>query len=283
MTESDAILKSLRAILARHFSQIPVSDWQFSPVSGLTGVNWQANNGDGVTILLRPDSKEKRQLGISRRREHRLLRSPYLHPIAPRSLGLVDGWLIVEWVEGQTGAATLTDSEWTALASLMVRLHSTPLILPQRNLTRHCQSYWQQCDRQRLNHRAWRMYQQGLRALQIKPLKIAPLHIDVQPGNLIHTPNGLKLIDWEYSTAGDIALDLAIAARGFSWDKPQRQHFIAAYCDAGGYRDERRLNHQLECWLPLVDYMTWLWFEVRWQQSRHDQFRQLADTMLAQF
>lgn len=281
--DSCVIPTSLRAVLARRFDQIPSSDWQLSSISGLSGFNWRAENSDGVTILLRPDSRQKRQLGIRRQYEHQLLRCPLLHKLAPRSLGLIDGWLILEWLPGHISSGPLADKTWTELVSLMVQLHSLPLILPTRNLVQHCASYWRQCDRQRLNQRAWRVYQRGSRSFRIKPLKMAPLHMDVHPGNLVHSPDGLKLIDWEYAAAGDIALDLAVLTRGFAWDKTQRQHFIASYCAAGGYRDEVRLNRQVECWLPQVDYMAWLWYEVRWQQSRHDEFRRQANCLLAQF
>jgi thiamine kinase len=41
-----------------------------------------------------------------------------------------------------------------------------------------------------------------------QPLRLAPLHMDVHAGNIVHTA-GLRLIDWEYAGDGDVALELA--------------------------------------------------------------------------
>ncbi len=39
-----------------------------------------------------------------------------------------------------------------------------------------------------------------------------------------------------------------------------------------GYHDVARLQAQVHRWLPWVDYLMLLWFEVRWQQSGDAEF-----------
>ncbi len=57
-------------------------------------------------------------------------------------------------------------------------------------------------------------------------MRLAPLHMDVHAGNIVHTAGGLRLIDWEYAGDGDIALELAAV-----WmpDNQQRHQLIEAY------------------------------------------------------
>ncbi|GBK54892.1 thiamine kinase [Edwardsiella piscicida] len=41
-----------------------------------------------------------------------------------------------------------------------------------------------------------------------------------------------------------------------------------------------RLLQQLNRWLGWVDYMAWLWFELRWQQTQQPIYRRQADVLL---
>ena len=94
--------------------------------------------------------------------------------------------------------------------------------------------------------------------------------MDIHPGNLLATGEGLRLIDWEYAADGDVALDIAALFRGNGWSAGQQQHFCSttrarAITTSPGCRRRRR-------WLPWVDYLMLLWFEVRWQQSGDAEF-----------
>ncbi|MCG2876972.1 thiamine diphosphokinase, partial [Obesumbacterium proteus] len=94
-------LISVRAVLARCFSSVASQEWQLSPVEGLTGINWKAQLSDGVTYLVRPQTSEKTQLGIERKREAQALQLAAAHDLAPQSFGLHDGWLVTEWLSGE--------------------------------------------------------------------------------------------------------------------------------------------------------------------------------------
>ncbi|WP_236721583.1 hypothetical protein [Edwardsiella piscicida] len=88
--------QAMRAVLRRRFPSLPGADWQFSLTQGLSGDNWRAQNGDSVTILLRPITPPRRHLGIDRRREGRALR-----------MGRRRGW-------GQPAMAPLMAGCWPA-------------------------------------------------------------------------------------------------------------------------------------------------------------------------
>ncbi|NEY27038.1 phosphotransferase [Escherichia coli] len=275
-------LISVRAVLARCFSSIAPHEWQLSPVEGLTGINWKAQLSDGVTYLIRPQTSEKAQLGIERKREAHALQLAAAYDLAPPSLGLHDGWLVTEWLSGDVLNDTTYQPHLHALAEKIVALHSIKPCGQARDFHRHCQSYRQLSSRQRVTPQGLKIHQYWQSRQVPQPLKVALLHMDIHPGNIVLTHHGLRLIDWEYAAAGDIALDLAAMYRSFGWEYAQRRDFTERYVQAGGYRDAKKLQQHVEQWLPRIDYMAWLWYEVRWQQSKQNSFRETANLLLSQ-
>lgn len=79
-----------------------------------------------------------------------------------------------------------------------------------------------------------------------RPLRLAPLHMDVHGDNIVLTSAGLRLIDWEYAGDGDIALELAAV-----WVEDERQHRQLANAYAACARiDARQLWRQIRLWHP---------------------------------
>lgn len=106
-----------------------------------------------------------------------------------------------------------------------------------------------------------------------RPLRLAPLHMDVHGDNIVLTSAGLRLIDWEYAGDGDIALELAAV-----WVEDERQHRQLANAYAACARiDARQLWRQIRLWHPRVIMLKAGWFEYRWRQTGEQQFIRLAD------
>ncbi|MDA6077664.1 phosphotransferase [Edwardsiella anguillarum] len=258
-------------------SSLPGADWQFSLTQGLSGDNWRAQNGDSVTILLRPITPQRRHLGIDRRREGRALRMGAAAGLGPTCYGTVDGWLLAGWLPGETLApGTLSTVQ---LAALVACLHRLPPRLTSRSLRRYCAAYWSQLAPGRRGFLAQRVHQRWQRRREPRPLKLALLHMDIHDGNLIGADGAVGLIDWEYAASGDIALDLAALSRNYAWTGPGGPSWSRPTV-VRGYRDAARLLHQLNRWLGWVDYMAWLWFELRWQQTQQPIYRRQADVLL---
>ncbi|WKZ91025.1 phosphotransferase [Chimaeribacter arupi] len=251
----------------------------FSPVAGLSGESWRIQTPQGE-YLARRQTREMAEMGVSRRRELRMLRCQRQGAVGPPPLGLHGDWLLVAWIGGEPlpDAAFGPDG---ALAPLLVRLHrqprgGSPLVL-KAALARS----GQQIDRTRLTPR-WLRYHQALLRAPLPPvLKIAPLHMDIHAGNIIVTGGGWRLIDWEYAADGDIACELAALVRGNGWSAQQQAALVAAYCAAGGYGDAGRLHTAVTRWLPWIDYLMLMWYEVRWQQTHTISFRAAADGLHA--
>ncbi len=262
---------ALRRLMETRLPAVNTAGCHFSPVQGLTGESWRID-GAGITLLARQHSAEKRALGVSRRREARVLRrcAPGL---GPRVFAQNNQWLILEWLEGDV----VTDTEFAALnqrgelAAMAAELHRRPLSGYRLDLQRQFRRYWQQLDRRRLTPDWLRLQRHFLRSASPRPLRMAPLHMDIHPGNLLATGEGLRLIDWEYAADGDVALDIAALFRGNGWSAGQQQRFLQYYARQG-YHDVARLQAQVHRWLPWVDYLMLLWFEVRWQQSGDAEF-----------
>ena len=195
-------------------------------MQGLTGESWRID-GVGITLLARQHSAEKRALGVSRRREARVLRrcAPGLGPWV---FAQNNQWFILEWLEGDV----VTDTEFAALnqrgelAAMAAELHRRPLSGYRLDLRRQFRRYWQQLDRRRLTLTGCAC-SVILRSALPRPLRTAPLHMDIHPGNLLATGEGLRLIDWEYAADGDVALDIAALFRGNGWSAGQQQRFCS--------------------------------------------------------
>jgi thiamine kinase len=108
-----------------------------------------------------------------------------------------------------------------------------------------------------------------------QPLRLAPLHMDVHAGNLVHSAAGLRLIDWEYAGDGDVALELAAV---WAEDEAQRQQLVAQYAQQAAV-DPVTLQRQVRRWWPWVWMLMAGWFEFRWQQTGEQQFITLADAI----
>ncbi|CNJ77239.1 thiamine kinase [Yersinia mollaretii] len=276
---------ALYALIESLNPAVKIADCQISPVSGLTGESWRIT-APSIDWLAREQSVQKTQLGVNRRRERKLLRHVAGSDLSPAIIAANSHWLVVNWLTGDV----VTNSQFVELAnngqlaSLLARLHHLPASGYRLDLRAQLIRYGDLIDPARRSPGWLRLQQDFLRRPQPQPVKLTPLHMDIHPGNLLMTATGLKLIDWEYAADGDIALDIAALFRGNGWSMPQQQAFLQRYCNSEhGYPDIKRLSRQIQRWLPWIDYLMLMWFEVRWQQTGDSAFLQWAAPLRQQF
>jgi thiamine kinase-like enzyme len=89
----------------------------------------------------------------------------------------------------------------------------------------------------------------------LAPERVA-CHNDLVPENILDTPEGLTLIDWEYSGMNDPAWDLASFTLESGYDEEHETRFLAAYY--GGPVPER-LRIRVETYRLLQDFLWSLW------------------------
>ena len=207
--------------------------------------------------------------GVSLKRQHRALKH-ITQGIGPRPVCLAKGWLIVEWLDGEVKSEL---PSLQTLTSLLYDLHHHPCFGWRISLLPLLEYYWQSAAAERRSLTWLKQLKKMSRQGEPKPLRLAPLHMDVHAGNLVHQPEGLKLIDWEYAGDGDVALELAaiVAANNI-----EREPLISAYAQLS-HIPVAVLSQQVRRWQPWVIMLMASWYECRWRQTQDKQFLTLAD------
>jgi thiamine kinase-like enzyme len=90
-------------------------------------------------------------------------------------------------------------------------------------------------------------------------------HNDLVPENILESPDGLTLIDWEYSGMNDPAWDLASFTLESGFDEEAEMCFLASYT-AG--RVEERLRIRVDAYRLLQDFLWSLWSLLQETASR---------------
>lgn len=260
---------ALTRLLAQRFPAVDTAGFYYEPVAGLSSASWRIRCGDSVW-LARPQTRDGAELGTRRQREYQRLRHMSAHQLAPRPLINRDGWLVVEWLEGHPASAQdfirLIDEG--ALARLLCRLHQLPPCGYRWALPALLAQHWQSMDARRRTPGLLRWHRHFQRRRQPAMLAYAPLHLDVHAANLLLTPTrGPMLIDWEYAADGDIAMELAFLIRGNVLSGAQQQRLLQTYQQQRPGFTLTALTHSVAQWLPWVDYLILMWFEVRWRQT----------------
>lgn len=207
--------------------------------------------------------------GVSLKRQYRALK--HLRAgLGPRPVCLSDNWLIVEWLDGEVKsepAPALT------LSNLLYQLHQQPCFGWRINILPVLEHYWQHAAPSRRSLLWLRCLKSMKKRGEPRPLRLAPLHMDIHSGNIVHHPDAMRLIDWEYAGDGDVALELAAtcAANGVADDS-----LILAYAQRSQIA-VRTLKRQAKRWQPWAIMLMASWYECRWQQTQDRTFLALAD------
>lgn len=252
-------------VLTRYFPQYRVIAPQ-APV-GLGGASCIIERGDH-RLVLRQHHDAAAPAAHFRRQFRALKRLPA--DLAPKPHLFIRDWMAVAFIAGEI-KSELPDTP--TLAAMLYHLHRQPRLGWQVTLLPLLDSYWQQAAPGRRTP-FWLAQLKRLRkAGEPKALRLAPLHMDVHAGNIVHTTAGEKLIDWEYAGDGDVALELAAV-----WmpDEASRGQLIAAYA-RNANMNALTLARQVARWRPWVIMLMAGWFEMRFQQTDDEQFIALAD------
>lgn len=275
--------QQLTALVRQYFPAVDTAGFHFEPVSGLSSESWRIT-GPEITWLARPQSPLGYQAGTDRQREFHLLRQMAAAGLAPRPLLWQRDWLIIEWVPGRITNADEFSTLVTngALAGCLSAIHQQPCSGYPLDLRKLFARHWQQMDVKRRSPELLRLYQHFQHESLPASLAYAPLHLDVHAENLLITDEGMMLIDWEYASDGDIAFEMAFIFRANQMDIPAQKAFLATYQQhRPGLSSERLYQHVVQ-WLPWVDYLVLMWFEVRWQQTKQDRFLEVIPSLRRQ-
>jgi len=270
----------LQQLIEQHFPAVKTAGFHLSPVAGLTGESWKIASPAG-DMLARYQSSDRRNSGVERQREHAILRHIARQSLGPYVRLSSPPWLLVESIAGTplSEVAFASAQGQKVISQSLAKLHQLARSGYPLDLRRQFAGYWQHIDRRRLTPRWLALHQKMMHRKLPVPLKMALLHMDIHAGNLLDTEKGLRIIDWEYAADGDSALEIAGLIRGNSLDPRQQEVFIREYAEAGGYQDLPLFRQQIKRWLPWVDYLMLMWFEVRWAQTADKKYSEWAQPL----
>ena len=253
------------ALLAREFPHYHIVAGP--ETSGLSGSSCILQHGERRLVLRQHHTADAPESAFLRQ-YHALRQLP--SRLAPKPVFYTNGWMAVEFLAGEIKTVLPAHRP---LASLLYDLHQQRRFGWRLTLLPLLEQYWQQCSPSRRSPFWLRCLQRLRRHGEPRPLRLAPLHMDVHPGNIVHGANGLQLIDWEYAGDGDVALELAAV---WTADNQQRFQLATAYAQRA-HLAPTRLWRQTMRWRPWVLMLMAGWFECRWQQTGDKQFITLAN------
>ena len=204
---------------------------------------------DEFRAVVRVNAQNSQRLGIDRQRERLILQ--YLQPTGcvPEVLYSTDEVLVTRYCEGRHPTADDIQSPVfrKLLNDCLQKIQAVPAAdLPRRNYQAYCQAYLQQLPQtDKIAARAEPILAVAA-ALDGRQWPAVVCHHDLVPENVIITPQGLMILDWEYAALGHPQLD-----------------FVRFYGTDRGGLNVRGLSSDIERLAALQQGMDDLWLLVQ--------------------
>ena len=223
-------------------------------------------------FVVRLGSRSAAGLGVDRQAEQKVLAcaerlgigAPVLYCDPAR------GTLVTDYMESRAlriegiGAERVID----ALATALHRLHAEPLDIPAVNIADRIRSYAR--DLQAEDPRRWPRARRLLGSCRLVMeqyrfgRKLSALcHNDLVATNILETPAGIRILDWEYTARGDPFFDLATLCEDQGLSTLDRQQLLLAYGEIGDAALERLYRARV-----LYRLLSALWFLLRHRRAK---------------
>lgn len=238
------------------------------PLAGLTGHSQKIVTPRG-TFVARAAPQPAIPF-VDRQREFRLLRKMRDSGLVPQPVAGHRQGIVLTWCAGDALDQQRFSQQRPQIVALLKQLHQQPLTGYRLSLSSLLWRYWQLTPQR---HYRWlrtlrHLTQQG----EPRPLRLAPLHMDLHAGNIIQGSEGLHLIDWEYAADGDVALELAVVCAS---DTPHQAEWLAEYA-AAMQLPLPALVQQVRRWQPWLRLLMASWYQLRAGQCDDETLQQLA-------
>jgi thiamine kinase-like enzyme len=216
---------------------------------GITNHNFRIQF-DGERFVLRIGGKDTDLLGIDRRAEYAAARAAADLQVGPEVVAFVEpeGYLVTRFVEGAPvpPEELRRPEELRETAALLRRVHEGPSFPVRFDAFRVVEAYRATAiahgvqvppDYEAAKARADEIE----RTLGPQPAK--PCHNDLLNANFIRSPDGIRVVDWEYAGMGDRFFDLANFSVNHELAPTDSDILLQAYF--GELRDEHREHLRL--------------------------------------
>lgn len=162
------------------------------------------------------------------------------------------------------------DREIARLAATLRRLHGQDLGAPALDLIARVRAYARDVQQHdpRNAPRVRRWLERSRRVLEqyrFARRRDALCHNDLVAQNILETPRGLRIIDWEYAARGDPYFDLATLVEDGAFTAVDRERLLLEYGEIGDGAHERLFAARV-----LYRLLSALWYVVRGRDARQD-------------
>jgi thiamine kinase-like enzyme len=237
---------------------------------GITNHNFRVDV-DGERLVLRIAGADTELLGIDREAERAAAEAAAEVGVGPEVVDFVEGCLVTRFVDGRPiPVAEMQGPECLReTAALLRRVHEGPPFPARFDSFRVVEDYRETA----LEHgvelppeyvEAKRRADEIERELGERPEQ--PCHNDLLNANFIRSPEGIRIVDWEYAGMGDRFFDLANFSINHELGEAQNEIFLEAYF--GDVTDEHRRHLRLMRFMS--DFREAMWGVVQQGISKLD-------------
>ena len=251
---------------------------------GITNHNFKVRT-DGEAYVLRIGGKDTDLLGIDRRAEHAAAKAAAAVGVGPAVVAFVEpeGYLVTRFVEGDPvpPAELRRPDALHETATLLRRVHEGPAFPARFDSFRVVEAYHATAlahgvqvpaEYEAANARADEIER------QLGPRPEHPCHNDLLNANFIRSPQGIRIVDWEYAGMGDRFFDLANFAVNHNLTADDEVLLLDAYF--GERRDGDRAHLRLMRFMS--DFREAMWGVVQQGISELDfDFEEYAEKHFA--
>ena len=202
---------------------------------GITNRNFRVEV-DGRSYVLRIGGKDTEVLGIDRRAEFRAASVAASLGVGPEVVAFVEpeGYLVTRFIEGTPAPPEeIRRTEVLGeVARLLRRVHEGPVIPARFDSFRVVEAYRASAIAYGVDVPA--AYDEAkVIADRIEaglgPQPTVPCHNDLLNANFIRSPDGIRIVDWEYAGMGDRFFDLANFSVNHELSEPESDLLLEAY------------------------------------------------------
>jgi thiamine kinase-like enzyme len=237
---------------------------------GITNHNFLVNC-DGKRFVLRIAGADTELLGIDRSAEHAAARVAADLGVGPEVVDFVEGSLITRFVEGQpVPIEEMRRPEvLRETAQTLRRVHEGPAFPARFDSFRVVEAYRDTAVAHGVQvpdvYDEAKAKADGIeQELGARPEQ--PCHNDLLNANFIRSPDGIRIVDWEYAGMGDRFFDLANFSVNHELSEGESDLLLVAYF--GEVRDEHREHLRLMRFMS--DFREAMWGVVQQGISKLD-------------
>ena len=230
---------------------------------GLTNANFRLTV-DGSRYCVRIPGKDSTLLAVDRQNEWRNTVAAAASGAGARVAATVGDIpvMVLEWIEGevQTGAALREDAAVPKMAAAIRRLHAGPSFVNDFNMFRIAEGYLAivrdrsfpiPADYERYRPLARRIEE----AMAVRGAESRPCNNDLLAANYIDTPDGFRIIDYEYAGMNDPCFELGNTVAESKLGHERLSRLIELYFGA----PLRNRVARAHLWAAMANYGWTLW------------------------